>query len=61
MYSRLEAISQLRDNFGMKQEPRSNTFEETRRQEVEKSINAIMAAENCDRKTAAKKLRDALC
>jgi hypothetical protein len=45
----------------MKQEPRSNTFEETRRQEVEKSINAIMAAENCDRKTAAKKLRDALC
>lgn len=28
MYSRLDALDQLRDNFGMKQEPRRNTFAE---------------------------------
>jgi hypothetical protein len=60
MYSRLDAIAQLRDNFGMKQEPRANTFEETRRMEVEKEIDKIMAAEECDRPTAAKMLREAL-
>lgn len=60
MYSRLDAISQLRDNFGMKQEPRANTFEESRRQEVERELDKIAAAEGCDRPTAAKMLKDAL-
>lgn len=60
MYSRLDAASQLRDNFGMKQEPRANTFEETRRLEVEKEIDKIMVAEECDRPSAAKMLREAL-
>jgi hypothetical protein len=60
MYSRLDAISQLRDNFGMKQEPRANTFEETRRQEVEREIDKIAASEGCDRPTAALMLKDAL-
>lgn len=60
LYSRLEAISQLRDNFGMKQEPRANTFEESRRQEVEREIDKIAAAEGCDRAEAAVMLRDAL-
>lgn len=60
MYSRLDSISQLRDNFGMKQEPRANTYEETRRQEVEKSLDRIMEVESCDRPTAARMLKDAL-
>ncbi len=60
MYSRLDAISQLRDNFGMKQEPRANTFEDTRRQEVEREIDKIAAAEGCDRPTAALMLKNAL-
>lgn len=60
LYSRLDAISQLRDNFGMKQEPRANTFEDTRRQEVERELDKIAAAENCDRPTAARMLKDAL-
>lgn len=60
MYSRLDAIAQLRDNFGMKQEPRANTYEETRRMEVEKEIDKIAESEGCDRPTAAKMLREAL-
>lgn len=60
MYSRLDAIGQLRDNFGMKQEPRANTYEETRRMEVEKEIDKISESEGCDRPTAARMLRDAL-
>ena len=60
MYDRLVAIAQLRDNFGMKQEPRVNTYEETRRQEVEKSVLAIMEAENCDKVTAATRLLEAM-
>jgi hypothetical protein len=60
MYSRLDAISQLRDNFGMKQEPRANTFEATRASEVEKEIEKIAQAEGCDRPTAARMLKDAL-
>lgn len=56
MYSRLDAISQLRDNFGMKQEPRANSFEETKRQEVERGIQDIMVAENCDQTRAAELL-----
>jgi len=60
MYSRLDAISQLRDNFGMKQEPRANTFEETRRMEVEKELDKIAESEGCDRATAARMLKDAL-
>jgi len=59
-YSKLDAILQLRDNFGMKQEPRSNTFEETRRQEVEKHIERIATAEGVDNKAAAKLLKEAL-
>lgn len=58
MYSRLDAIQQLRDNFGMKQEPRANSFEETKRQEVEREIQGIMLAENCDEPTAAQILMD---
>jgi len=60
VYSRLDAISQLRDNFGMKQEPRSNTYEETRRLEVEKHIDRIAEADNCNRTEAAKRLAQAL-
>lgn len=60
VYSRLDAVSQLRDNFGMKQEPRSNTFEETRRQEVERAIEKISLAEGVDQPTAAKMLKEAL-
>lgn len=56
MYDRLGAISQLRDNFGMKQEPRANTFEETRRQEVERELESIMVSDKCDKPTAARKL-----
>lgn len=55
-YSRLDAIQQLRDNFGMKQEPRSNSFEETKRQEIERAIEGIMVAEGCDETTAAETL-----
>lgn len=58
MYSRLDAIQQLRDNFGMKQEPRANSFEETKRQEVEREIQGIMIAESCDEPTAAQILLD---
>lgn len=60
MYSRLDAISQLRDNFGMKQEPRANTFEATRAVEVEKEIDKIAESEGCDRATAARMLAKAL-
>lgn len=60
MYSRLDAIAQLRDNFGMKQEPRANTFEETRRVEVEREIDKIAESEGCSRAEAAKMLKVAL-
>lgn len=60
MYPRDAAIAQLRDNFGMKQEPRANTFEETRRQEVERELKSIMAKDHCDKPTAAKKLLEAI-
>lgn len=60
MYSRLDAISQARDNFGMKQEPRANTYEATRQAEVEKELDKIMAAEQCSKADAAKMLREAL-
>lgn len=60
MYDRLASIGQLRDNFGMKQEPRANTFEETRRQEVERELENIMAAEKCDKPAAARKLLAAI-
>jgi hypothetical protein len=53
MYSRLDAIAQLRDNFGMKSEPRANNYEETRRMEIERSVQDIMVAEKCDEATAA--------
>lgn len=56
MYSRLEALNQLRDNFGMKQEPRANAYDETRTQEVEKSIRAIMQREQATMPEAAKML-----
>lgn len=60
MYSRLDAIGQARDNFGMKQEPRANTYEATRQAEVEKELEKIMASENCSKADAAKMLKDAL-
>lgn len=60
LYSRLDAISQLRDNFGMKQEPRANTYEDTRRQEVEKHLDRIAQLDNVDRSEAAKRLKAAL-
>lgn len=56
MYSRLDALSQLRDNFGMKQEARPNDFEETRRAEVERAIKRIMEREGVDQPTAAQHL-----
>ncbi len=56
MYSRLEALNQLRDNYGMKQEPRANAYEETRIMEVEKSIRAIMAREQTTMPEAARML-----
>lgn len=58
MYSRLDAAQQLRDNFGMKQEPRANQFEETKRQEVEREIQSIMTADGCDELTACQALKD---
>lgn len=60
LYPRLDAISQLRDNFGMKQEPRANTYEATRQAEVEKELEKIMQAESCSKADAAKMLREAL-
>lgn len=60
MYDRLNAIAQLRDNYGMKSEPRENRYEETRRQEIERGIQDIMTAENCDEETAANRLLEAL-
>lgn len=60
MYPRLDAIAQLRDNFGMKQEPRANTYEATRQAEVEKELEKIMNAESCSKAEAAKMLREAL-
>lgn len=50
----VQRLSSKRENFGMKQEPRVNTFEETRRQEVEREIKSIMAADKCDQSTVAK-------
>lgn len=60
MYSRLDAIGQLCNVFGMKSEPRANSFEETKRQEIEREIQNIMVAEKCDEEKAARMLRDEL-
>lgn len=60
LYPRLDAIAQLRDNFGMKQEPRANTYEATRQAEVEKELEKIMQAEDCSKPEAAKMLLEAL-
>lgn len=60
MYSRLDAISQLRDNFGMKQEPRVNTYEANKAHRVEEEIQKIMAADGVDHAEAARRLRAAL-
>lgn len=56
MYSRLDALHQLRDTFGMKEEQRSNTLEERRRKEVERSIHTIMERDKVNQPTAARKL-----
>jgi hypothetical protein len=56
MYSRLDALSQLRDTFGMKQEPRQNNYEELKRQEVERSIQKIMERDGVNKQAAAKTL-----
>jgi hypothetical protein len=60
MYDRLNALSQLRENFGMKDEPRSNSLETRRRQEVERSIKRIMERDKVDQPTAARMLLEAL-
>ncbi len=56
MYSRLDALNQLRDNFGMKQEPRQNNYEEIKRQEVERSIQRIMERDGVEKRVAAQTL-----
>jgi phage terminase small subunit len=53
MYSRLDAIDQLRDTFGMKQEPRPNNYDELKRTEVERSVNKIMERDGIEKREAA--------
>jgi hypothetical protein len=63
LYSRLDALSQLRDTFGIKQEPRmvnKNTFDETMRIDVEQALARIESEEKCSRSEAAKQLKKAL-
>jgi hypothetical protein len=60
MYNRLDAIAQLRDNFGMKQEPRVNTYEANKAHRVEEEIQKIMAADGVDHAEAARRLKAAL-
>jgi phage terminase small subunit len=60
MYSRLEALNQLRDTFGLKEEPRANTLNERRRQEAEASLARIMERDRVDKVTAANTLIEEL-
>jgi len=60
MYSRLEAIAQLRANFGMKQEPRPNTYDEDRRREVERALSRIAEREGVEQSEAARRLLEEL-
>ncbi len=60
MYDRLNALNQLRDTFGMKEEPRPNSLGERRRREVEASLERIMARDGVDRQTAARSLLESL-
>jgi hypothetical protein len=53
MYSRLDALNQLRDNFGMKEEPRTNTLNERRKKEAEAAVGRIMERDRVDKTTAA--------
>jgi hypothetical protein len=58
MYSRLDALNQLRETFGMKQEARRNEADaEALRAEVEKSLTRIMERDGVDQATAATLLR----
>lgn len=56
MYDRLNAINQLRDTYGMKEEPRPNSLDERRRREVKASIDRIMERDGVDGQTAAQML-----
>jgi hypothetical protein len=56
MYSRMDAIDQLRDTFGMKQEPRPNNYDELKKAEIEKSVNRIMERDKVDKRVAAETL-----
>lgn len=53
MYSRLDALNQLRDTFGMKEEPRTNTLNDRRKKEAEAAVGRIMERDRVDRATAA--------
>jgi phage terminase small subunit len=58
MYSRLDALNQLRDTFGMRQEARRNEQDAAAlRAEVEKSLARIMERDQVDQVTAALSLR----
>src|SRR5205085_11132702 len=58
MYSRLDALNQLRETWGMKQEARRNDADsEALRAEVEKSLARIMERDGVDQPTAAQVLR----
>jgi phage terminase small subunit len=56
MYSRLDALNQLRDTFGMKEEPRTNTLSERQKQETEAALVRIMERDRVDRAAAANTL-----
>jgi hypothetical protein len=60
MYSRMDAANALKDVFGLKQEPRANTYEAERKIEVERSIRHIMDSDKVDRPTAAQRLAAAV-
>lgn len=56
MYSRLDALDQLRATFGMTQEPRPNTFDNTKRTEVERSLARIRERDGVSQRAAAQLL-----
>jgi phage terminase small subunit len=60
MYDRLNALSQLRDTYGMKEEMRPNSLDARRAREVEASLERIMARDHVDKPTAAKMLLESL-
>jgi hypothetical protein len=60
MYDRLNAYNQLRDTFGMKEEPRPNSLGDRRRREVEQMLDQICLSENVERPAAAAMLIEGL-